>query len=51
MKGAIFDVDGTLLDSMTVWRNITERFLKKYDIIFLAMWKGRIRYEHWTYRS
>ncbi len=32
MKGAIFDVDGTLLDSMTVWRNITERFLKKYDI-------------------
>ena len=26
-------------------------FLKKYDIILLAMWKGRIRYEHWTYRS
>lgn len=27
MRGAIFDVDGTLLDSMSVWMVITERML------------------------
>lgn len=27
MRGAIFDVDGTLLDSMSVWEVITERML------------------------
>ena len=29
MKGAIFDLDGTLLDSMGVWRKIDEDFLGK----------------------
>lgn len=29
MKGAIFDLDGTLLDSMGVWRRIDENFLGK----------------------
>lgn len=33
MKGAIFDVDGTLLDSMTVWYNITNRFFIKHNLI------------------
>lgn len=28
-KGAIFDLDGTLLDSMGVWREIDKKFLKK----------------------
>lgn len=28
-KGAIFDLDGTLLDSMDVWKNIDITFLKK----------------------
>lgn len=28
-KGAIFDLDGTLLDSMNVWRQIDEDFLRK----------------------
>lgn len=32
MKGAIFDVDGTLLDSMTVWYNITFEFFKKHGL-------------------
>ena len=27
MKAAIFDVDGTLLDSMSVWEDIGERYL------------------------
>lgn len=27
-KGAIFDLDGTLIDSMAVWENIGEEFLK-----------------------
>lgn len=29
MKGAIFDLDGTLLDSMSVWEQIDIRFLEK----------------------
>lgn len=27
IKGAIFDVDGTLLDSMGIWENLAERYL------------------------
>ncbi len=32
IKGAIFDVDGTLLDSMSVWERRGELFLKKLGI-------------------
>lgn len=32
MLGAIFDVDGTLLDSMTVWFNITNSFFAKHGL-------------------
>ena len=28
-KGAVFDLDGTLLDSMEVWKNIDIEFLSK----------------------
>ncbi|MCL2409687.1 MAG: HAD family phosphatase [Oscillospiraceae bacterium] len=28
IKGAIFDVDGTMLDSMHVWENVAENYLK-----------------------
>lgn len=28
IKGAIFDLDGTILDSMFIWSSITERFLR-----------------------
>lgn len=31
-SGAIFDMDGTLLDSMGVWRGITARFLERRGI-------------------
>lgn len=31
--GAIFDLDGTLLDSMGVWRKIDEDFLGKRGFI------------------
>ena len=31
-KGAIFDVDGTLLDSMPVWENAPDRFLEGLGI-------------------
>lgn len=32
MKGAIFDVDGTLLDSMPVWWRVSERFFENHGI-------------------
>jgi beta-phosphoglucomutase-like phosphatase (HAD superfamily) len=31
-KGAIFDLDGTLLDSMGIWSNLCYEFLLKYNI-------------------
>lgn len=31
-KGAIFDMDGTLLDSMPVWKRLTQRYLKQFDL-------------------
>lgn len=32
IEGAIFDVDGTILDSMKMWRTVASRFLKKNGI-------------------
>jgi HAD superfamily hydrolase (TIGR01509 family) len=32
MKGAIFDVDGTILDSMNMWVDITDDFFKEHGI-------------------
>lgn len=32
-KGAIFDMDGTLLDSMPVWEHASERYLQRKGII------------------
>lgn len=32
IKGAIFDLDGTLLDSMSVWRNMAADYLKSQNI-------------------
>lgn len=32
MRGAIFDVDGTLLDSMPVWWRVSERFFENHNI-------------------
>lgn len=31
-KGAIFDMDGTLLDSMPVWDRLSERYLNRFGI-------------------
>ncbi len=32
MRGAIFDLDGTLFDSMWVWHRVDERFLERHDL-------------------
>ena len=32
IKGAILDLDGTLLDSMNVWHSIDIELVKKYNI-------------------
>ena len=29
-RGAVFDLDGTLLDSMIVWDHISQRYLKQH---------------------
>lgn len=29
----IFDMDGTILDSMPIWRNLDENYLKSYNIV------------------
>jgi len=33
ISGAIFDLDGTLLDSMSVWKTLASRFLKSHGIV------------------
>ena len=32
IKGAIFDMDGTLLDSMPVWHSLTQNYLKQFNV-------------------
>ena len=32
IRGAIFDMDGTLLDSMCVWEQLSQRYLNKFGI-------------------
>ena len=32
IEAIIFDIDGTLIDSMWVWTDIDDLFLEKYDI-------------------
>lgn len=43
IKGAIFDVDGTLLDSMEIWETAASLYLKKLGICPQAE-LGRILY-------
>lgn len=43
INAAIFDLDGTLLDSTEMWENLGERFLKSLDIVP----KGGLRDEIW----
>lgn len=31
-KGAIFDMDGTLLDSMPVWKRLTQGYLSQFGL-------------------
>ena len=33
IKAAIFDADGTLLDSMHIWNDAITAYLKQFDII------------------
>lgn len=36
IKGAIFDMDGTVLDSMPVWDRLSETYLKQYGVTVTA---------------
>ena len=35
-KGAIFDLDGTIIDSLSVWEDIDRKFFEKRNIIITA---------------
>lgn len=43
IKGIIFDLDGTLLDSMPMWHGVDGRFLERYGIIPPEGFSDRIR--------
>ena len=32
IKGAIFDVDGTLLDSMSIWQDVGARYVRSRNV-------------------
>ena len=44
IKGAIFDVDGTMLDSMRMWHDIEIEYLMKHGISGVDNW-AEVRYE------
>lgn len=44
IKGAIFDMDGTLIDSMWVWSKIDEEYLRKRNIEVPSNLKEEIEY-------
>lgn len=46
IKGAIFDLDGTLLDSMDVWREIDILFLSKRGIPFSEEYGNAVKNMH-----
>ena len=33
IKAAIFDLDGTLADSMWVWTSVDHDYIQKYDLV------------------
>ena len=33
IQGAVFDVDGTLLDSMYVWKDVGDRYLQSKGVV------------------
>lgn len=45
IKGAIFDMDGTLLDSMPAWRSIASRYVKSLGMIPQKGLDERIRHK------
>ncbi len=43
IKGCIFDLDGTLLDSMSVWQEVDRKYLKKFSIEFKPEYSDEIK--------
>jgi len=43
IKGVIFDLDGTLLDSMTIWGDVAERYLKNHGAIIKPGLRDELR--------
>ncbi|MCF0116822.1 MAG: HAD family phosphatase, partial [Bacilli bacterium] len=42
IKGFIFDLDGTLLDSLGVWKTIDENFFSRHDLVMPSDYSASI---------
>lgn len=46
VKAIIFDADGVLLDSLSIWRNLENDILQILDITQLREWKRSFSHEY-----
>lgn len=43
IKGCIFDLDGTLLDSMHIWQEVDRKYLERFNIEFKPIYSEEIK--------
>ncbi len=43
VKACIFDLDGTLLDSMSLWQEVDRKYLARYGIVFDPIYSEEIK--------
>ncbi len=43
LEGCIFDLDGTLLDSMHIWQELDRKYLERFNIVFDPIYSEEIK--------